>query len=50
MTNLDLADEVAGHEIIRYSGQGQFNALIEEIERERPVLLKSEVKMSVRTV
>ncbi len=50
LTNLDLQDEVAGHEIIRYSGTGSFQALIAEIEREKPILLKSEVRMSVRTV
>ncbi len=50
LTNLDLQDEVAGHEIVRYSGTGQFQALIEEIERERPVLMESEVRMNVRTV
>jgi len=50
LNNLDLMDEVAGHEIIRYSGTGPLLALIEEIRREKPVLLDSEVKMNVRTI
>ena len=50
LTNLDLMDKVAGHEIIRYSGTGPLLALIEEIRCEKPVLLDSEVKMNVRTI
>lgn len=50
LTALDLEDEVAGREIIRYSGTGPFRALIAEIEREKPILLESEVRMYVKTV
>jgi len=50
LSTLDLMDEVSGKEIIRYSGAGPFQDLIEEIGRERPVLLQSVVKMHVRTI
>lgn len=50
LTVLDLMDEVAGREIIRYSGEGMLPALIEEIRREKPILWESEVSLHMRTL
>lgn len=49
LTNLDLQDEVAGKEIIRYSGTGPLMSLIEELH-ERPAFWKGEVHLRVKTI
>ena len=49
LTNLDLQDEVAGHEILRYSGTGPLMSLIEELH-EKPAFWSGEVNLRVRTM
>lgn len=49
LTNLDLQDEVAGKEIIRYSGTGPLPALIGEL-KQRDEFWEGEVNMRVRTI
>ena len=48
LTNLDLQDEVAGHEIARYSGSGKLADIIEEL-RTRNEFWEGEVYLHVRT-
>ena len=49
LTNLDLQDEVAGKDILRYSGTGPLMILIEELH-EKSAFWSGEVRMNVRTV
>lgn len=49
LTNLDLQDEVAGREIIRYSGTGPLTSLIEELHS-REEFWSGNVTLHVKTV